>query len=198
MTNEEYQDVDDVDHEKTRYRAALITIRDGRQTANEARALATHALQDGHTVMATPMPGADEKPGPLCPSCDRIPVAFNDGGVPTAWRDPIASERESRRAAPSSCAEPDLLTGLRAEVARLRAALLLAGMVAQDHLDIAEFVAKAERADAFAPLVDPTLWTKGHTRLDAIKALASSALAFQAAARKFQKTMAEIEAKEKR
>jgi len=48
--------VDDVDHEKTRYRAALITIRDGRQTANEARALATHALQDGHTVMAAPMP----------------------------------------------------------------------------------------------------------------------------------------------
>jgi len=33
---------------------------------------------------------------------DRIPIAFNDGGVPTAWRDPIASERESRRAAPSS------------------------------------------------------------------------------------------------
>jgi len=51
--------IDDVDHEKARYKAALITICDGRQTANEARTLATHALQDGHTVMATPRPSAD-------------------------------------------------------------------------------------------------------------------------------------------
>ena len=43
---------------------------------------------------SAPMPSAD----------DRIPIAFNDGGVPTAWRDPIASERAARRATIELCA----------------------------------------------------------------------------------------------
>ena len=38
--------------EHVRFKAALETIRDGKQTADGARLLATHALQDGHTVAA--------------------------------------------------------------------------------------------------------------------------------------------------
>lgn len=76
--------------------------------------------------------------------------------------------------------------------------VMLAGMIVQDHLDLAAFVARAERSDAIAPLLDPTLWIKGHSRLDAIKDLARAALAFRGAAKKFHETMKEIEAKEGR
>jgi hypothetical protein len=75
--------------------------------------------------------------------------------------------------------------------------VLLASMFAQEHLDFAGFVTRAERADAIAPMLDPTLWIKGHTRLDAIKRLATAALVFQRAAREFQVTMVDIESKEK-
>ena len=45
--------------EHARFKAALITIRDNRQTALGARIIATHALQDGHTV-AAPNGGASD------------------------------------------------------------------------------------------------------------------------------------------
>lgn len=74
--------------------------------------------------------------------------------------------------------------------------VLLAGMVRQ--LDLGEFLSRIEKADGIAPILDPTLWMKGHSRLDAIRDLARGAAAFRAASEKFLKTMEEIEAKEKR
>ncbi len=41
--------------EHARFRAALVSIRDNRLSAAEAKVIATHALQDGHTT-AVPEP----------------------------------------------------------------------------------------------------------------------------------------------
>ena len=64
-------------------------------------------------------------------------------------------------------------------------------------VDVEGLLDRASRADAIAPLLDPTLWMKGHERLDAIKELALGAMAFKQAACKFRNTMARIEAEEK-
>ncbi len=46
--------------EHARFKRALTTIRDSKQTANGARLLATHALQDGHTVASPSGSQADK------------------------------------------------------------------------------------------------------------------------------------------
>lgn len=67
---------------------------------------------------------------------------------------------------------------------------VLAQMVEQ--MNLTDFIAQAERADAIAPVIDPTLWMKGHKHLDAVKDLARAGLAFQGAAAKFKETMAAL------
>ena len=65
-------------------------------------------------------------------------------------------------------------------------------------LDLKDFIEAAEKADTIAPIVDPTLWMKGHAHLDAIKALAHAARWFQTAAGDFHATMAALDAKGRR
>jgi hypothetical protein len=64
------------------------------------------------------------------------------------------------------------------------------------NIDVEGFIERAERADAIAPVIDPTLWMRGHERLDALKDLAHGAMKFKMAAAAFQNTMARIAAKE--
>ena len=63
-----------------------------------------------------------------------------------------------------------------------------------EQMNLTDFIAQAERADAIAPVIDPTLWMKGHKHLDAVKDLARAALNFQGAAVKFRETMAKLKA----
>lgn len=55
--------------------------------------------------------------------------------------------------------------------------LLLAGIVRD--MPLAEFIAAAERANAFGPVTDPSLWKAGQQNLEVIKKMAQGLRAFQ-------------------
>ncbi len=55
--------------------------------------------------------------------------------------------------------------------------LLIAAVVSS--LPLNEFISQADRADTIAPLLDPTLWQKAHTNLEALLRLARALEAFQ-------------------
>ncbi len=55
--------------------------------------------------------------------------------------------------------------------------LLLAGIVRD--MPLSEFLAAAERADAFGPVLDPSLWKAGQQNLETIKKMARGLAVFQ-------------------
>ncbi len=70
---------------------------------------------------------------------------------------------------------------------------LFAAMIIE--VDVEGLLERVERADAIVPLIDPTLWMKGHDKLDAIKDLARGALKFKLAACAFRNTMMRLDSK---
>ena len=60
--------------------------------------------------------------------------------------------------------------------------IMLAGLV--DGMPLAEFIQDAERVDALAPILDPSLWVRGHSNLDQIVRMAKALQEFQAACAK--------------
>jgi hypothetical protein len=62
--------------------------------------------------------------------------------------------------------------------------MLVAGIL--DQYDLDAFLLTADTADTLVPMIDPTLWRKGHKRLDGIMEIARKARDFQQAVREFR------------
>jgi hypothetical protein len=56
--------------------------------------------------------------------------------------------------------------------------LLMIGNLVKE-INLADYVNAINRADAVAPIVDPTLWMKGHRKTDILKKMAEGLLEFQ-------------------
>lgn len=56
--------------------------------------------------------------------------------------------------------------------------------------DLGEFMESIERADSIGPLLDPTLWIRGHETMYRIRDLAAAALVFVSEAKRFKEASA--------
>lgn len=73
--------------------------------------------------------------------------------------------------------------------------LLLVVAAAIENMDLERMIEAGERADSFTPILDPTLWIRGHKHLDAVMKLARAALHFKHATSEFRATMKELKEK---
>jgi hypothetical protein len=73
--------------------------------------------------------------------------------------------------------------------------LLLVVAAAIENMDLERMIEAGERADGIAPILDPTLWMRGHKHLDAVINLARAALHFKQATFEFRATMKELKEK---
>jgi hypothetical protein len=55
--------------------------------------------------------------------------------------------------------------------------LMLGGLVKE--LKLADYINAINRADSVAPIIDPTLWMKGHHKTDILRKMAEGLLEFQ-------------------
>lgn len=56
--------------------------------------------------------------------------------------------------------------------------LLMLGHLVKD-LDLAEYIQAINRSDSVGPILDPTLWRKGHHKTELLKKMAEGLLQFQ-------------------
>ena len=66
----------------------------------------------------------------------------------------------------------------KAEFHMVSQQLLMLGKLVRE-LPLAEYMNAINRSDSVAPIIDPTLWMKGHKKTDILKKMAEGLLAFQ-------------------
>jgi hypothetical protein len=68
------------------------------------------------------------------------------------------------------------------EYAQTQATILILADLVRD-LPLAEFLSAIARADSIGPIVDPTLWMRGHENMHKIEQMAAGLRKFQTAVR---------------